>query len=65
MPIPETYNAKEPQSARDKIYEQLKTWIIEGQLEPLEKISDVEIGRYFNVSRTPVRRLCSSWKIRS
>ncbi|MGI6766780.1 MAG: GntR family transcriptional regulator [Lentihominibacter sp.] len=55
MPIPETYNSKEPQSARDRIYEQLKTWIIEGQLEPLEKISDVEIGRYFNVSRTPVR----------
>ena len=33
----------------------VKDWIIEGQLQPNEKISDVEISEYFHVSRTPVR----------
>lgn len=33
----------------------MKDWIIEGQFKPGEKISDVEIADYFNISRTPVR----------
>ena len=33
----------------------MKQWIIEGQLNPNEKIIDTEIADYFGVSRTPVR----------
>ncbi len=40
---------------KDSIYNILKRWIIEGKLEPSEKISDLEIAKAFRVSRTPVR----------
>ncbi len=54
MPIPEkTYEV--PKSAKIRIYEALREWIIDGTLQPGEKILDSEISQYFSVSRTPVR----------
>jgi DNA-binding GntR family transcriptional regulator len=55
MPIPKNQVAERRQSAKERIFETVKKWIIEGQLMPGEKIVDVEIGEYFHVSRTPVR----------
>ena len=42
-------------SARERIYEALKEWIVEGVLEPEEQLRDVELAERFGVSRTPVR----------
>ncbi len=55
MPLPNHEVPFERTSAKQKVYETVKDWIIEGQLKPGEKISDVEIAEYFNMSRTPVR----------
>ncbi len=42
-------------SARERIYEALKAWIVEGVLEPDEQLKDLELAERFGVSRTPVR----------
>lgn len=42
-------------SARERIYEALKEWIVEGVLEPDEQLRDTELAERFGVSRTPVR----------
>ena len=55
MPIPKKVNAEPPKSAKIRIYEALKEWIVDGTLQPGEKIADTEISAYFSVSRTPVR----------
>lgn len=55
MPLPNKELSYERISAKIKVYETVKDWIIEGQLRPGEKVSDIEMADYFNVSRTPVR----------
>lgn len=55
MPIPSIPISQAPKTARERVYSQLKDWIIDGTLKPNEKISDQEIARYFSVSRTPIR----------
>lgn len=55
MPIPEKTSYEVPKSAKIRIYEALREWIIDGTLQPGEKILDSEISQYFSVSRTPVR----------
>lgn len=55
MPLPNKEPSFERISAKMKVYEDVKDWIIEGQLRPGEKVSDIEIADYFKVSRTPVR----------
>ena len=55
MPIPKQTSFEAPKSAKIRIYEALREWIIDGTLQPGEKILDSEISQYFSVSRTPVR----------
>lgn len=55
MPIPQQENPVNRQSTRDVIYQALRDWIIQGELQPGEKINDAELARHFHVSRTPVR----------
>lgn len=55
MPIPEKSTFEAPKSAKIRIYEELRDWIIDGTLKPGEKILDSELSQYFSVSRTPVR----------
>jgi DNA-binding GntR family transcriptional regulator len=55
MPIPEKNVFEAPKSAKIRIYETLREWIIDGTLKPGEKILDSELSQYFSVSRTPVR----------
>lgn len=55
MPIPLKTEPQVPQTARQRVYSQLKKWIVNGTLTPEEKISDLELANYFSVSRTPVR----------
>ena len=55
MPIPkekETYNR---QTAKERVYQPLQQWIIEGTFRPNERLNDTELAEYFSVSRTPVR----------
>lgn len=44
-----------PKSAKIRVYETLRDWIIDGTLQPGEKIIDGELSSYFSVSRTPIR----------
>ena len=55
MPIPTAHKGIHRVSARQQIYDTLKSWIVEGTLKPGEFIYDSEIASYFSVSRTPVR----------
>ena len=55
MPIPVKNEFEAPKSAKIRIYETLREWIIDGTLQPGEKILDSELSQYFSVSRTPVR----------
>lgn len=55
MPLPNKQIFFERVSAKQRVYETVKEWIIEGQFKSGEKVSDVEIAEYFKVSRTPVR----------
>lgn len=56
MPVPTPTQKAEPRlSAKERVYNTLRDWIIDGTLVAGEKISDVEIAAYFSVSRTPVR----------
>lgn len=55
MPIPAKEKMPAPLSAKEKIYLELSQWIMNGTLEPGEKINEAEIAEYFAVSRTPVR----------
>lgn len=55
MPIPAKTPLEKQKTAKERIYIQLREWIINGTLQPEEKISDQEISQYFSVSRTPAR----------
>ena len=54
MPIPQKKN-ENYLSAKDRIFQTVQQWIIDGTMEPGERINDMELADYFSVSRTPVR----------
>ncbi|MFD0898072.1 GntR family transcriptional regulator [Loigolactobacillus binensis] len=55
MPLPKKISITTELNAKDRVYQQLREWIITGTLAPREKISDQAIAVLFGVSRTPVR----------
>lgn len=55
MPISQFESFIETKSAKERIYDALKRWIIVGRLLPGEKLIDMDIASAFKVSRTPVR----------
>ncbi len=55
MPIPAKKESLPRTTAKERIYTPLRLWIIDGTLEPDERLNDVELAQYFAVSRTPVR----------
>ena len=42
-------------SIADQIYETLKNAIIRGEIEPSQRLFEMEVAKIFNASRTPVR----------
>lgn len=54
MPIPDALPL-EKRLFREDVYSTIKNWIIDGTLEPLEKIRDAELALQLGVSRTPIR----------
>ncbi|MDQ0340702.1 DNA-binding GntR family transcriptional regulator [Caldalkalibacillus uzonensis] len=55
MPIPKDYRSPIQMTAKEKAFNQLQRWIIDGTLEPGEKLYDAEIAEALGISRTPVR----------
>ncbi len=55
MPVPENYTAPVYLSAKERAFQQLREWIIDGTLKPNEKLNDNELAKAIGVSRTPVR----------
>lgn len=55
MPIPNKKNKIERISTKERIYNALREWIVDGTLQPNERLSDKELADHFSVSRTPVR----------
>lgn len=55
MPIPSGYQAEKQLSAKDRAFQQIQEWIIDGTLLPGEKINDLDLAKAINISRTPVR----------
>ncbi len=55
MPIPAQREVFPRTTAKKRIYQSLRQWIIDGTLEPGERLNDNELAQYFSVSRTPVR----------
>lgn len=54
MPIPVS-KPFEKQTAKDRAYDQIKEWIIDGTLTPGEKLAEVDLANAISVSRTPIR----------
>jgi DNA-binding GntR family transcriptional regulator len=54
MPIPEA-PALEKRLFREDVYSTIQNWIVDGTLEPLEKIRDADLATQLGVSRTPIR----------
>lgn len=55
MPIPLKEKNERQKTAKERVYSKVRDWIINGILQPEEKISDKDISQYFSISRTPVR----------
>jgi len=55
MPLPKKQITISRLTARERVYNVLRGWIVDGTLRPGEKLSDSEIAGFFDVSRTPVR----------
>lgn len=55
MPIPEDTSPISRACLRDEVYETLLDWVVQGKLQPGEKIRDNELAAHLGVSRTPVR----------
>lgn len=55
MPIPKDYIAPTPITAKDRAYAQIQEWIINGTLQPGEKLNDKDLATAIGISRTPIR----------
>lgn len=55
MPIPVNHAKPVRVTAKESAYLQLQQWIIDGTLQPEEKLTDTELATALNLSRTPIR----------
>jgi len=55
MPLPATVEPIERPLVREQVYLRLRDWIVQGVLQPNEKMRDVDLAQRLGVSRTPVR----------
>ena len=55
MPIPTDLSKPVRKTAKENAFEQLQEWIIDGTLQPGEKLNDTELAQALGVSRTPIR----------
>ena len=55
MPIPTDHAKPIRITAKENAFNQLQQWIIDGTLNPGEKLNDSELAQALGVSRTPIR----------
>lgn len=55
MPIPQNPLPVQQPTAKERVLQTLWQWLVDGTLEPGERIYDEQLSHYFGVSRTPVR----------
>lgn len=55
MPIPVNHAKPVRTTAKLHAFNQLQQWIIDGTLQPQEKLNDIELAKALGVSRTPIR----------
>ncbi len=55
MPIPKNFVSPVRMSAKERAFSQIQRWIIDGTLQPGEKLLDAELAETLGVSRTPIR----------
>ncbi|WP_313891998.1 GntR family transcriptional regulator [Psychrobacillus sp.] len=55
MPIPINHAKPIRTTAKLSAFNQLQQWIIDGTLQPEEKLNDLELAQALGVSRTPIR----------
>lgn len=55
MPIPVNHAKPVRTTAKLHAFNQLQQWIIDGTLQPQEKLNDLELAKALGVSRTPIR----------
>lgn len=55
MPVPINHSKPVRVTAKESAYLQLQQWIIDGTLQPGEKLVDIELAQALNLSRTPIR----------
>lgn len=55
MPIPVNHTKPVRTTAKLHAFNQLQQWIIDGTLQPEEKLNDIELAQALGVSRTPIR----------
>ncbi|MFD2630579.1 GntR family transcriptional regulator [Oceanobacillus kapialis] len=55
MPIPANHATPVRQTAKENAFTQIQQWIIDGTLQPGEKLNDTDLAKALGVSRTPIR----------
>jgi DNA-binding GntR family transcriptional regulator len=55
MPVPKNFVSPVRMSAKERAFSQIQRWIIDGTLQPGEKLIDAELAESLGVSRTPIR----------
>ncbi|MBB6733912.1 GntR family transcriptional regulator [Cohnella zeiphila] len=55
MPVPKDFVSPARMSAKERAFSQIQRWIIDGTLQPGEKLLDAELAESLGVSRTPIR----------
>jgi DNA-binding GntR family transcriptional regulator len=55
MPVPSTPSAPPRALLRERVFESLRAAIVDGTLEPGERLVDTELCAWLDVSRTPLR----------
>lgn len=55
MPVPKNFVSPARMSAKERAFSQIQRWIIDGTLQPGEKLIDSELADSLGVSRTPIR----------
>ncbi|GBF77077.1 GntR family transcriptional regulator [Paenibacillus sp. 598K] len=55
MPVPKNFVSPARMSAKERAFSQIQRWIIDGTLQPGEKLIDSELAESLSVSRTPIR----------
>lgn len=64
MPIPNNYEKPKRLTAKENAFEQIQQWIIDGTLQPAEKLNDNDLAKALGVSRTPVRESLQLLEVR-